>query len=189
LESFYSGGLVRIAGLCKYTGGQLPNRKISRSNTLMKGSKKVIDALNGLLAMELAAMDQYFIHASMYQDWGLTKLYERIAHEFEDEKGHATKLIDRMLFLEVTPDMTRRDGFKVGSDVREMLESDLRVEYAVDELLREVIALCEEENDFVTRETLVILLDDTEMDHAYWLEQQLGLIERVGMANYIQSQM
>ena len=155
----------------------------------MKGSKTVIDALNSLLAMELAAMDQYFIHASMYEDWGLTKLHERIAHEFEDEKGHAAALIERMLFLEGRPDMTQRDGFKVGKDVREMLESDLRVEYAVDELLKQVIALCEEEKDFVTRATLVTLLDDTEMDHAYWLEQQLGLIDRMGLENYTQSQM
>ena len=155
----------------------------------MKGSKKIIDSLNGLLAMELAAMDQYFIHSSMYQDWGLNKLYERIAHEFEDEKGHAEKLIERMLFLEGKPDMTQRNGFKVGKDVREMLESDLRVEYEVDKLLKEVIALCEDEKDFVTRATLVTLLDDTEMDHAYWLEQQLGLIERLGMENYVQSQM
>ena len=155
----------------------------------MKGSQKVIDALNGLLAMELAAMDQYFIHSSMYQDWGLHKLHGRIAHEFEDEKGHAAKLIERMLFLEGTPDMTQRDGFKVGKDVQDMLESDLRVEYAVDKLLKEVIALCEKENDYVTRSTLETLLDDTEMDHAYWLEQQLGLIKRMGMENYTQSQM
>ena len=96
----------------------------------MKGSQKIIEALNGLLAMELAAMDQYFIHSQMYQDWGLHKLYERIAHEFDDEKGHATALIERMLFLEGTPDMVTRDGFKVGTDVKSMLESDLRVERA-----------------------------------------------------------
>lgn len=155
----------------------------------MKGSQKIIDALNGLLAMELAAMDQYFIHSQMYQDWGLHKLYERIAHEFDDEKGHATALIERMLFLEGTPDMVTRDGFKVGTDVKSMLESDLRVENEVAERLKAAIALCEEERDYTTRDTLVPLLDDTEMDHAYWLEQQLGLIERLGMENYIQSQM
>ena len=155
----------------------------------MKGSQKIIDALNGLLAMELAAMDQYFIHSQMYQDWGLHKLYERIAHEFDDEKGHATALIERMLFLEGTPDMVTRDGFKVGADVKSMLESDLRVEYEVAERLKAAIALCEAERDYTTRDTLVPLLDDTEMDHVYWLEQQLGLIERLGMENYIQSQM
>ena len=76
----------------------------------MKGNQKIIDALNGLLAMELAAMDQYFIHSQMYLDWGLQKLYDRISHEFDDEKGHATVLIERMLFLEGVPDMVTRDA-------------------------------------------------------------------------------
>ena len=107
---------------------------------------------------------------------------------FDDERGHATKLIERMLFLEGTPDMTKRTGFKVGKDVPEMLESDLRVEYEVDAKLREVIALCETEKDYVTRDMLIVLLDDTEMDHAHWLEQQLGLIKRIGLSNYLQSQ-
>lgn len=155
----------------------------------MQGNQKIIDALNGLLAYELAAMDQYFLHSEMYKDWGLNKLHERIAHEFDDEKGHAQKLIERMLFLEGTPDMTQRTGFQVGTDVTSMLESDLRVEVAVTAELKKVIALCESEKDYVTREMLETLLDDTEMDHAYWLETQLGLIKRVGMQNYTQSQM
>ena len=155
----------------------------------MKGNQKIIDALNGLLAMELAAMDQYFIHSQMYLDWGLHKLYARISHEFEDEKGHATALIERMLFLEGIPDMVTRDGFQVGSDVKSMLESDLRVEYEVAERLKAAIALCENEQDYVTRDTLIPLLEDTEMDHAYWLEQQLGTIGRIGIENYLQSQL
>lgn len=155
----------------------------------MKGNQAIIDALNELLSYELAAMDQYFIHSQMYLDWGLTKLYERINHEFDDEKGHATKLIERMLFLEGTPDMQTRTGFKVGEDVPAMLESDLRVEYEVDAKLKEVMALCEVEQDYVTRDMLLVLLDDTEMDHAHWLEQQLGLIKRLGLPLYMQSQM
>ncbi|GAA6185908.1 MULTISPECIES: bacterioferritin [Aliiglaciecola] len=155
----------------------------------MKGNQIIIDSLNGLLAYELAAMDQYFIHSQMYDDWGLTKLHERIAHEFDDEKGHATKLIERMLFLEGTPDMTVRSGFKVGKDVLEMLESDLRVEYTVTDELKKTIALCEAEKDYVTRDMLMVLLEDTEMDHAHWLEQQIGLIKRLGLPNYLQSQM
>jgi bacterioferritin len=155
----------------------------------MKGNQAIINGLNELLSYELAAMDQYFIHSQMYLDWGLNKLYERIDHEFDDERGHATKLIERMLFLEGTPDMTKRTGFNVGKDVPEMLESDLRVEYEVDAKLREVIALCETEKDYVTRDMLIVLLDDTEMDHAHWLEQQLGLIKRLGLQNYLQSQM
>lgn len=154
----------------------------------MKGNTKIIAKLNDLLAFELAAMDQYFIHSQMYLDWGLSKLHERIAHEFEDEKGHATKLIERMLFLEGVPDMVTRDGLQVGQDVPSMLESDLRVEYAVAACLKEAIALCETEKDYVTREMLVVLLDDTEVDHAHWLEQQLRLIKMLGLPNYLQSQ-
>lgn len=155
----------------------------------MQGKQVIIKQLNALLAYELAAMDQYFIHSEMYQDWGLNKLYERISHEFEDEKGHAKKLIERILFLEGIPDMVNRDGLKIGADVPEMLASDLRVEYAVAEALKETISLCETEQDYVTRDILMVLLDDTEMDHAYWLEQQLGLIKRLGLSNYLQSQM
>lgn len=155
----------------------------------MQGKKIIIDQLNALLAYELAAMDQYFIHSQMYQDWGLNKLYERISHEFDDEKGHATKLIERMLFLEGIPNMVDRDGLMIGTDVPSMLESDLRVEYAVAQALKDTISICETEQDYVTRDMLMILLEDTEMDHAYWLEQQLGLVKRLGLSNYLQSQM
>ncbi|TCS43680.1 bacterioferritin [Reinekea marinisedimentorum] len=155
----------------------------------MQGNQKVIDALNGLLALELTAMDQYFIHSEMYADWGLQKLYERIAHEFEDEKGHAKALIERMLFLEGVPDMVTRDPLRVGKDVPEMLQNDLQVEYDVQKALLDAIKICEQEQDYHSREILEKLLDDTEVDHAWWLEQQLGLIKRVGLPNYIQSQM
>lgn len=155
----------------------------------MQGNKAVIEGLNTLLGYELAAMDQYFIHSQMYLDWGLTKLYERINHEFDDERGHATKLIERMLFLGGTPDMQTRVGFSVGQDVPSMLESDLRVEYEVDAKLKEVIAVCEQAQDYATRDMLVVLLDDTENDHAHWLEQQLKLIKLLGLPNYLQSQM
>lgn len=155
----------------------------------MQGSQNVIAGLNSLLGYELAAMDQYFIHSQLYDDWGLTKLYERISHEFDDEKGHATKLIERMLFLGGKPDMETRTGMSIGDTVPSMLESDLRVEYEVAAKLKEVIAICETEQDYVTRSMLLILLDDTEMDHAHWLEQQLGLIERLGLQNYLQAQL
>ena len=155
----------------------------------MKANASIIKALNGLLAYELAAMDQYFIHSEMYADWGLAKLHERIAHEFDDEKGHAKELIARILFLEGKPDMITRDGLNIGSDVASMLQSDLDVENAVAKALKDTIALCEAEKDFVTREILEKLLDDTEKDHAFWLEQQLGLITRIGLQNYLQSQM
>ena len=155
----------------------------------MQGNQKVIDAMNGLLAAELAAMDQYFIHAEMYEDWGLMKLQARVAHEFDDEKGHAAALIKRILFLEGTPDMVTRHPVKIGTDVPSMLRSDLDLEYAVGDALRDAIRLCEKERDFNTRQILQQLLDDTEMDHAYWLEQQLGLIDKMGLDNYLQWQM
>jgi bacterioferritin len=155
----------------------------------MKGNQAVIDALNALLANELSAMDQYFIHSRMYQDWGLNKLYERIDHEFDDEKGHAAALIERILFLEGVPDLTTRDGINVGHDVPSMLQSDLDIEYGVAALLKKTMALCEQEQDYVSRDMLETLLEDTEVDHAYWLEQQLGLIKRIGLQNYLQSQL
>lgn len=155
----------------------------------MKGNKKVIESLNKLLSSELTAMDQYFIHSRMYQDWGLEKLYERIDHEFDDEKGHAALLIERILFLEGTPDMSTRDALRIGKTVPEMLENDLQVEYDVDKTLKDAIKLCEGQKDYQSREILEKLLADTEQDHAYWLEQQLGLIKKIGLQNYLQSQM
>ncbi|WP_372778110.1 bacterioferritin [Litorivivens sp.] len=155
----------------------------------MKGDKSVIKALNGLLSYELAAMDQYFIHSRMYDDWGLHKLHERIAHEFEDEKGHASALIERILFLEGSPDMVTREPIKVGKNVPEMLQSDLDIEIAVGDALKETIKLCESVKDYNTREMLEKLLEDTEVDHRWWLEKQLGLIKLVGLQNYLQSQM
>lgn len=155
----------------------------------MQGNERVIAGLNNLLAGELTAMDQYFIHSAMYEDWGLSKLHERIAHEFDDEKQHANMLIQRILFLEGTPDMVTREPINVGKDVKEMLNNDLQLEYSVTALLKEIMALCEQEQDYQTREILRIMLDDTEMDHAYWLEKQLGLIERIGVQNYQQAMM
>lgn len=154
----------------------------------MKGSPKVIAELQKLLAGELASIDQYFIHSRMYEDWGYTKLFERIDHETEEEKEHADKLIKRMLFLEATPDMTQRDGLRIGTDVPSMLKNDLQVEYEVAAALKASIAICEAERDYQTREILEVLLRDTEEDHAYWLEQQIGLIDSMGLQNYLQSQ-
>ncbi len=155
----------------------------------MQGKQAIIDALNVLLANELSAMDQYFIHSRMYLDWGLHKLYERIDHEVTDEKAHASAIIERILFLEGTPDMSKRDALQIGSDVPSMLQNDLNVEYSVGKLLKQTMALCEQEQDYVTRAMLQKLLDDTENDHAHWLEQQLRQIKLFGLPNYLQSQL
>lgn len=155
----------------------------------MQGNPEIIALLNGLLAGELMARDQYFIHARMYENWGYRKLHERIWHEMEDETGHADWLIRRILFLEGTPQVVPSPAPKVGKDVPEMLRNDLAVEYAVVAELKQAIARCEALGDYVTREMLERMLDDTEEDHAHWLEKQLGLIERVGLANYLQVQL
>ena len=155
----------------------------------MKGSQKVIDAFNMLLENELAAIDQYFVHSRMYDDWGLNKLYDRLNHEMEEETQHADWLIKRILFLEGVPNLTKRRELLIGNDVKSMMENDLKLELEVVSAVRSVIAICEEERDYQSREVLEKLLFDTEEDHVYWLEQQLGLIERIGIANYTQSQM
>lgn len=155
----------------------------------MKGNTKIIDILNKLLAGELTSMDQYFTHSRMYDDWGFSKLYERIDHEMDDEKEHADHLIKRILLLEGVPAVGNRSPLKIGKDVPEMLKNDLELERSVIVALREAIAVCEQEKDYQTREILEVMLADTEEDHAHWLEQQLGLIEKVGLQNYLQSQM
>ncbi|WP_196138160.1 bacterioferritin [Aliikangiella sp. G2MR2-5] len=154
----------------------------------MQGSQKVIEQLQKLLESEMSAFDQYFIHARMYGDWGLGKLEERISHEAEEEREHAQLLIDRMLFLEATPDLSKRTPLKIGKDVPEMLKNDLDYEYHVADALKVAISVCEQERDYQTREILLKLLADTEEDHMYWLEQQMGLIDKMGLENFIQSQ-
>jgi bacterioferritin len=154
----------------------------------MQGKPIILAELNKLLAGELSAIDQYFIHSRMYQDWGYSKLYERISHESDEEKQHASWIIERILFLEGTPEMTVREPLHVGRTVPEMLQNDLELEYSVVKNLKAAIKLCEDEQDYQTREMLEKQLEDTEVDHAYWLEKQLRLIDQIGLQNYLQSQ-
>lgn len=154
----------------------------------MQGHPAVIDALNSLLVDELAARDQYFIHSRMLRHWGFVRIGERIAHESQDETEHADALIKRLLVLEAAPRM-KPSALNVGMDVPGIITNDLAVERKVVDHLREVIALCEQERDYVSRDVLVPMLRDTEEDHAWWLEQQLALIRKVGLPNYLQSQM
>lgn len=155
----------------------------------MKGKAKVIQTLNDLLAGELTAIDQYFIHSRVYEDMGLNKLYERLDHEKEEETDHADQMIKRILFLEGKPDLSKRDPLNVGDTVEQMLKNDLALEYSVINNLKAAIVVCEQEQDFETRAMLVKQLEDSEEDHAYWLEKQLGLIGKIGLQNYLQSQM
>ncbi len=149
----------------------------------MQGHPEVIECLKELLRGELAARDQYFIHSRRYEDQGLQALYERIGHEMEEETQHADALLRRILFLGGTPDM-RPHSFEPGVTVMEMLEKDLQTEYAVRANLAAGMKLCEQHQDYASRELLLVQLKDTEEDHAWWLEQQLGLIKRLGLELY-----
>ena len=153
----------------------------------MQGHPAVIDCLNNLLRGELAARDQYFVHSRQYEDQGLTRLYERMGHEMEEETQHADAILRRLLMLGGKPDM-RPLPFTPGETVQEMLRLDLQTEYGVRQHLQDAIALCEHHADYVSRDLLLAQLRDTEEDHAYWLEKQLGLIEKVGLQNYLQTQ-
>lgn len=153
----------------------------------MQGNQEVIEYMNSLLAGELSARDQYFIHSRMYAEWGYTKLFERIDHEMADETGHASDFIRRILMLGGTP-VSAPAATRIGKTVREMLEFDLATELEVREHLKKGIKLCEEKQDYVSRDLLVGQLKDTEEDHAHWLEQQLRLIDMLGEQNYLQSQ-
>ena len=155
----------------------------------MKGDKKILTILNQLLAGELTAVDQYLIHAEMYADFGLKHLADKTLHESDHERQHARSLIQRILFLEGTPDLSKRLALKVGKTVPEMLANDLSVEYHVVGELKKAIAACEKAQDYVTRDMLQVQLEDTEMDHAFWLEKQIKLIKLVGLENFQQSQM
>ena len=155
----------------------------------MKGDKKIIEILNELLAGELTAVDQYLIHGEMYADMGLNDLAEKTIHESNHERQHARALIQRILFLEGKPNLEKREPLKIGKTVPDMLKSDLAVEYKVDGDLKKAIAACEKAQDYVSRDILQVQLEDTEVDHAYFLEKQLRLIDLVGLHNYLQSQM
>jgi bacterioferritin len=155
----------------------------------MKGNSQVIEHLNHLLAGELTAIDQYFLHSRMYQEWGLSKLFSHVDHEMQEEQAHANALIRRILFLEGTPNVGQRAPLHIGQDVPQMLRNDLELEQRVIAELKTAIACCESASDYETRNILQVLLKDTEEDHTRWLETQLGLIDKIGLPNYLQSQM
>ena len=155
----------------------------------MQSDQKIIEILNDLLAGELTAIDQYLIHGEKYSDMGFSVLADKALHESDHERQHARALIQRILFLEGKPELTKRGALKIGESVPEMLNADLSLEYQVVGDLKKAMAACEKAQDYVTRDMLGIQLEDTEMDHAYYLEKQIRLIARVGLQNYQQSQM
>ena len=155
----------------------------------MKGVPQVVSTLNGLLAGELMAADQYLAHGEIYADLGLVRLAEHTLHESDHEREHARAIIQRILFLEGEPDVASRLPMTIGKSVEEMLNNDLRIEYQVAGHLKKAVDICEANQDFVSRDMLVQQIEDTEMDHAYFLEKQIRLIELVGIENYLQSQL
>ncbi|KLV02607.1 bacterioferritin [Photobacterium aquae] len=153
----------------------------------MKADPKIIQHLNKILGNELVAINQYFLHARMYKDWGLKHLADKEYHESIDEMNHADHLIERILFLEGIPNLQDLGKLNIGEDTQEMLECDLALEMAAIPDLRDAIAYAEDVHDYVSRDLFQSILSDEE-EHVDWLETQLGLIEKMGIANYNQAQ-
>ena len=154
----------------------------------MKGDAQVIAHLNKALGNELVAINQYFLHARMYEDWGLKELGEHEYHESIDEMKHADKLVKRILFLEGIPNLQDLGKLLIGENTKEMLECDLSLELKAVPDLKDGIKYCESVADYISRDLLQDILESEE-EHIDWLETQLGLIEKVGIQNYQQSVM
>ncbi|MAE74009.1 MAG: bacterioferritin [Bdellovibrionaceae bacterium] len=153
----------------------------------MKGDKRVLEALNGILTNELTAINQYFLHARICKDWGYAKLADKVYHESIDEMKHAQELIDRILFLEGLPNLQKLHPLNIGQTLLEQLKADLALENKAIPDLKEAIEVCLEVKDHGTREVLEHILVSEE-EHVDWLETQLKLIEDLGLENYLSQQ-
>lgn len=154
----------------------------------MKGDPKIITHLNKVLANELIAINQYFLHARIYDDWGLKALGHKECNESIDEMKHADELVRRVLFLEGLPNLQDLGKLRIGETVEEMLHCDLLLEMDAIPDLKVAIAYAESVQDYISRDLCQNILEDEE-EHVDWLETQLDLIDRIGLENYQQSQL
>ena len=154
----------------------------------MKGDKDVIKHLNKVLKNELTAINQYFLHSRMLKDWGLDKMGDYEYKESIEEMNHADWVIERILFLEGLPNLQDLGRLRIGEDIKEILEADLALEHDAIPDLRDAVEYCDTVRDYVSRDLFKKILDNEE-EHVDFIETQLGLIEKVGMQNYQQSQM
>ncbi len=154
----------------------------------MKGNEEVLTLLNQLLTNELTAINQYFIHAKMCENWGYERLAAKVREESIDEMRHADLVISRILFLEGVPNLQRYHKLRVGETVKEQLESDLQVEYSAIQFLNQAIEVSRKTGDNATEDLMTKILVGEEQ-HTDWLETQLELIRQVGEQNYLAQQM